>query len=187
MSEILGISKNRSSFLSVESQANLSHIFGAKKVGGKLKIEIGWQMLELKTIEKKKTKNGGEMMVLKWWKAPAEFEELKGKISYSTIDCYHILQRKSYGTFEDNWFKSFTTCLEESQFGDINKGSKWMCLVMQEEQLIEKQGEVVTYEKGNRAGEDVVRVIPKIIEIHPEDYDTSERKLDYLKLYKTLK
>ena len=143
-------------------------------------------MLELKSVEKKKTRNGGNMIVIKFWKAPAEFDELKGKVSYSTIDCFHILQRKSYGTFEDNWFKSFTTCLEESQFKDLEKGSKWMCLVMQEEQLIEKQGEVVTYEKGNRAGEDVVRVIPKIIEIHPENYDTSERTLDYLKLYKSL-
>lgn len=174
-------------FLSVESKNYLDRVFGAKKAGGKLKIEIGLQELELKVVEKKKTRNGGEMMVLKFGKPPASFDQLKNKLYYHTIDCYHILQRKGWGRFESEWFKGFTTCLDESQFKHLRKGTKYLCLVMQEEKLIEKDGEVITYEKGNRAGDDVIMIDPQIINIWDVDYDTSDIKIDYLKLYKPLR
>jgi hypothetical protein len=178
------ISQNE--FLSIENREKLNKLFGAHKANGKLKIELGLQELILKKKEKKKTKNGGEMIVLSFWKAPVDFPSLKTKMSYLTIDCYHILQHKAFGKFKDYWYQKFTTCLDESQFAVINKGETYLCLIGHEEKMFEKDGDIMKYEKGERYGDDIVLIEPKILKVYPPSTDKESIEINYFDLYKEL-
>lgn len=178
--------KNRikpTGFLSGDRIIGLQKLFGHKQSGdGKVKIEIGWQELKINYKEKKKARTGQDMMVIKFWKAPATGIDGK-KYSYDTIDCYSILQREAYGEFSEEWFKPFTTCLDEQSFAGINKGDKFWCLIMYVEKLFEKSGEIVKYERGEKSGQDIVIIEPQIIRIQKEQ---PTNKPNYFKLYKPL-
>jgi len=173
----------QSEFLGIEHVDELNRIFGAKRAGGKVKIEIGIQELTLK-VKQKEMGFYGEQMVLKFWKPPFSVPNLKSPVSYHTIDCIHLLRNKRIASFRDNWFKSFTTCLDEKSFKVINKGDKFLCLIMQQEQTFsERNGEAATYNKGERSGEEIVVVKPNIISVHPLG---TKVEFNYFDLYKKL-
>lgn len=181
--------KNRakqSEFLSSERKEGLERLFGAKGSDNKLKIEIGLQELKLTGKDKKKARNGKEMMVLKFWKAPVESNFRNTKNSYDTIDCYHMLQEQCYGEFDDNWFKSFTTCLDEKSFDKVKKNDKYLCLIQHVERLFVKDGEVMKYEQGDKIGEDIVIIEPQIINVYPIETNIETIKINYFSLYKPL-
>ena len=182
ISKKIDYTDRQSKFLSPEYDEKVWRMFCGKRIGGKLKIEIGLQELKL-TVKQKKVKNGVEYMMLSFWKAPAQFDELKSKISYHTIDCYHILKPQRFRSFKDNWFRPFTTCLDEKSFAVIKKGQTFRCLVSQTEEKFEKWGETMTYEKGDRAGTDIVLVKPEIVKVLAPD---EEIEIDYWQLYKFL-
>jgi hypothetical protein len=174
-------------FLSERYLQGLEKVFGVKNSGGKVKIEIGWQELKLKQLTKKKTKNGQDMMVVKFWKPPVLFDHRVTPASYDTIDCYHILTKESRFNFEDWWYKPFTTCLSEKQFDVLEKGSVHLCIVEHIEELFISDGAIQTYRQGHRIGEDIILVKPRIVKVYPMDFDRDSLDINYLKLYKSLK
>lgn len=170
--------------LGIEYWDVLQKIFGAKQTGGKLKIEIGFHELILKGKDKRKTRNGGEMMVLKFWKPPRQFEGLKNPISYHPIQCYHILSSKKSISFKDNWMKRFTVGLDEKSFTAIEKGEKYLCLIQQVERPFEKDGKIMKYEKGNKVGEDIDVVQPEILKVYPPGTNIEDININWFELYK---
>ena len=177
------VRKNRdkqTEFLNKQNKIAIERIFQDKGVRDKLKIEIGYQELTLKIKEKKKAKNGQDMMVVKFWKAPkTNIKALKE--SYDPITCYHMLQRENRGEFDDNWYKSFTYCLTEQDFDKVKKGDKFRCLIQHKEKYFtEKDGTLVRYEQGNRYGEPIIIREASIAKIYKEG---EEPQIDYLKLF----
>jgi|GEM_PF-5571528 len=173
-------------FLGNEDLNKLQRIFGAKRVGGKLKVEIGLQNLVLKS---KTIENGwyGRQIKLSFYKPPAQFSQLKSKVSYQTIDCIHVLRDKRYISFKDNWYKNYTTGLDEKSFDVLKKGMKFLCLIEQSEKMFNKDGENQKYKKGGRIGEEIVLVDCSIRKIFKHDYDRSKIEYNYMDLYKELK
>jgi hypothetical protein len=177
---------NETQFLGLKNREKLRKIFSAHRSGGKLKIELGLQRLILKSKEKRKTRNGGEMIVLRFYKPPVAFDGLKNKMAYHTIDCFHILGFGG-GKFKDNWYKRFTTCLKEEQFDVVKKGDEFLCLISHEEKTFnEEDGSTATYNKGNKVGEKIVVIEPSIVKVYPLDFDVSSIKINYFELYKEL-
>ena len=172
-------------FLSGERKAGLNRLFGGKGAGGKLKIEIGLQELKIAQKAKKKTRTGGDMIVLSFYKHPKESSMRKTKESYSPINCYHMLRDTGSGEFDKIWFQSFTTGLTEGDFKDINKGDTFLCVVKHVEKLFEKDGEIVTYSKGFRFGKPIIIVEPHIVAIYP--LGTENIEIQYFTLYEPLK
>ena len=180
------IFESQSEFLGEEKRAMLNRMFGGKRVGSELKVEIGLQWLRLRRKEIKETKNGGWMICLSFYKSPKEFPQLRSKVSYSTIDCYHILQPYKTESFKDNWYKKFTACLDEESFEVIKKGDTYLCLVQQTERPFEKGGEIMVYEKGRKAGDEITLIEPEIVKVYPPDTDIEKLEINYFELYKTL-
>ena len=172
-------------FLSEEEEGRLHRIFGAKRSGGKLKIEIGLRELVLRKI-RKELGYYGEQIVLSFGQPPAHFENLKNPIYYHTIDCYHVLRAKDYISFKDNFFKTFTTGLSEKSFNVLKEGMKFLCLVEQSEKMFEKDGDTMKYLRGDRVGDDIILVDSSIRKIWKHDYDRSKIEVDYINLYKFL-
>lgn len=171
-------------FLNDRNSSGLRRIFGAKKTANKLKIEIGLQELKISHLGKRKARNGADMMVVKLWKAPVEFDQLRTKKSYASIDCYHMLRSECSGNFEEMWYKPFTSCLDESSFTAIKKGDTFLFLIQHVERLFEKDGVVMTYEKGERFGNDIILVQPEIVSMYPLG---TEVDVNYFNLYKPLR
>ena len=177
----------QSGFLSGDRKKGLERLFSGRGSGGKLKVEIGLNELKLSCVQKKKARNGQDMMVVKFYKSPIESSFKQTKDSYRSIDCYHMLQDECKCVFNDNFYKPFTTCLDEKSFTDIKKGDKYLCLVRHVEKLFKKQGEIMTYKKGDRCGKEIVLVEPQIVEIYPMNIDRDTIKFSYFELYKPLK
>lgn len=180
------IKRNRekqNEFLSGERKQYLEELFRKRGSGGKLKIEIGIQELKIIKKTKRKTSTGVDILDISFYKPPSSSSFRNTKDSYSTIDCYHTLNGYG-GDFENEWFKHSTKCFSEEDFAHINKGDVFLCLVKHVEKLFEKYGKIVTYEKGNRFGQDIVIVEPQIIKVYP--IGTEDIKIDYFKLYEPL-
>lgn len=172
-------------FLGANDLKKLQRIFGAKRAGGKLKIEVGLQDLVLK---KKNLENGwyGRQMRLSFWKPPASFDGLRTKVGYSTIDAIHVLRDRRYISFKENWYKNYTVGLDEKSFKAVKEGDRFLCLVEQSEKKFYKDGENQRYVKGNRIGEEIVVVDCNIRKVYPPDYDKSKIEFNYIDLYKFL-
>lgn len=172
--------QRQTEFLNEENQVWLDRIFQDKGVGrDKLKIEVGLQELTVRVLEKKKAKNGQDMMVVKFWKPPRT--NMKGlKESYDTIDVYHMLQKVSRGVLEEEWFKPFTTCLSEQDFDRVEKGMKVRCLVRHKEKYFtEKDGTIKNHERGYGYGKPIIIREASIYKIVKED----NPEIDYLQLF----
>jgi hypothetical protein len=181
--------KNRAkqrTFLSGDRVLGLIKLFGPKERGSdKMKIEIGVQELTIRAIERKKTRYGQDMLVLSFWKPPMVLPN-GSKKGYDMIDVYHILQEQG-GDFENNWFRPFTTSLSYDQFAEVKKNNKYLCLVLHREKLFEQNGEVVKYERGDKAGQDIVIIEPEIVKVYPPGLNKEDIKVNYFSLYKPLK
>lgn len=173
----------QSEFLSQKNKDVLHRIFSHKRVSGKLKIECGMQWLTLKRKELIE-KDWGYMMKLSFWKAPHDFDGLQSKTSYHTLDCYHILQPYRMASFKDHWYKSYTDCLDEDSFKVVKEKDKFLCLVRQVERPFMKNGELQTYIKGNRVGEEIDIIDPEIVKVYPPSTDVSKIEIDWFSLYK---
>lgn len=172
--------QRQTEFLNEENQIWLDRIFQDKGVRDKVKIDVGLHELTLRVLEKRKAKNGQDMMVIKFWKPPRM--NMKGqKEGYDTIDCYSMLQKVSKEVFEEEWFKPFTFCLSEQDFSKVKRGQKFRCLVQHKEKYFtDKNGEFVRYEQGLRFGEPIIIREASIVKIFK---DNEEPQIDYLKLF----
>lgn len=175
--------QRQTEFLNEENQVWLDRIFQDKGVKRnnieKLKIEVGLHELVLNMKEKKKAKNGQDVMVIKFWKPPRT--NMKGvKESYDPISCYHMLQKVGRGVFEEEWFKPFTTCLSEQDFDRVEKGMKVRCLVRHKEKYFtEKDGTIKNHERGYGYGKPIIIREASIYKIVKED----NPEIDYLQLF----
>ena len=175
--------EEQNEFLGTENKEILNKIFGTRRVGGKLKIGVGLHVLTLK-VKKKEMGFYGEQMVLKFWKPPISVPNLVSSISHHYIQCIHVLREKRTIPFKGNWHKPFTTCLDEKSFEVVKQGQKFLCLVgIEEGTFFERNGELATYSRGNRAGNKVVTIKPYIKSVHPLD---AKVDFKYYELYKKL-
>lgn len=182
------VRRNRDSqdkFLSGKRKEGLDRLFGGRGAGGKLKIEIGLQTLKLTKKEARKTKTGGDMIVLSFYKPPIDSSFKKTKDSYDLISCYHILGGYGTGDIEEDWFKSFTTCFTAKDFDHIKKGDSYLCLVKHTEEYFIKDGEYVTYEKGINYQKPIIVIKPSIVKVYP--IGTENIEVNYFKLFEPLK
>lgn len=72
-------------------------------------LQIGIHELTFKTVEMRKTRNGGQMLYVQIYKKPDYYYlDDNEKVSYNTIDCYHVAS--NYGSDKPTkWYDRFTT------------------------------------------------------------------------------
>jgi len=77
--------------------------------------------------------------------------------------------------------------LNYESFAGIKKNNKYLCLILHREKLFEQNGEVVKYERGDKAGQDIVIIEPEIVKVYPQGLNKEDIKVNYFSLYKPLK
>jgi hypothetical protein len=138
-------------FLTGENIDLVNNIFCEKKTKGKNYIPVGVNILEFKSVDRRKTKNGKDMYVFKMYKPPQETSRRATKVSYKPIYCYHIVG--GGGNLKDNWYKSFTTVLSQQQLEGMRAkiGSKFKAIVSQTINYIKNSSGEFEYNFGGKA------------------------------------
>ena len=98
-------------FLSLESYNQLALMFDPRILQKKTLIPIGVHELTIKEAEMRKTKNGGDMLVISIVKPRDIFyHDDVEKVTYHPIDCYHVASRYGTDSIED-WYTLFTSMM----------------------------------------------------------------------------
>jgi len=147
-------------FLSKKSQAYLNEMFN-------LRVVTKWKY----RLEYMKAKNGADMLVIDFWKAPEYIDSTEDKSAYKTIKCYHIVQNYSNSKLSDGWYNGFSSCYTKEQLDQLFKyKGKWFVALVEHIEDVFNDNEYFKTE---------------IVKVYKDGYDTDD--INYLKLFKPLK
>lgn len=131
-------------FLSIESYNQLALMFDPRILQKKILIPIGVHELTIKEAEMRKTKNGGDMLVISIVKPRDVFyHDDVDKVTYRPIGCYHVASRYGTDSIED-WYTRFTSKMSlnalQRAYDKFSKKPKFKAVVGIQQRPIEKLG-----------------------------------------------
>lgn len=192
------ISKNRqkqTEFLSGRRKVGLMKLFEprgktvrtGKSFSHKLLIEIGLNVLRIKSVEEGRTANGFPKVTISFYKSPTDSWYNNSDLPYDTIDCTHLLMEKKTGNFAESWFKPFTRDFTREDFKKIKVGKDVKCIVCHREEAFKQGGQQLYYKQGRNFGKPIILIKPEIVKVFHIDTLDEDIEINYFSLYKPIK